>query len=598
MLQKLDGPQVEALVHAADPEARAKELANPKLWERTSGDRGMRARRLRSSRDGQAAWIWLRGVGIAAAVAVAYFLAARLSNSFLITPETVIFWPAAGISSGLLISLWSTARWPVLAGVIVATAAANLLRSFDGAATATWILGNAAEPLIIAGLMQYYFGAHFKIDRLYCVLGLFAAAVAGAAVASTWWTFVYYYLFASLDDPVATWLHWIVSDFAGIVSVAPLVIGIAGVPQRPPAWREAIESIVALGLLGVITGVLVSLPTELWNTVVPAALVFPMLLWLAARYQPVFAAAGAFIVAMTIAFTAIYGLGHFGDTGLSINARVLQTQAIIVVVAFGTAVLASLFAERRTSAARLVNSYMLLEHERDSKLLNVEAAVAWIAHELRQPLTGVAMTSFAALRYLGKTPPDQEKASTALHLIRDQVGRLDEVLDGIRAFFRTGEGALSAVDVNELIRRVLDAVREDFARDEIMVRLDLGARLPRVDGNASQLQQVISNLVRNAQEAMRTTENRRRELRLRTELNGEDRLEIAVEDTGPGIDPAQLDRAFNAFFTTKAQGMGMGLAMCRLIVERHGGAITARSDGKSGARFNITIPVTSEPIQQ
>ena len=146
----------------------------------------------RLSRDGLAARTWVRSIGIAAGVGVAYFLAAELSNGFLITPETVIFWPAAGISSGALISLWSIARWPVLAGVMVATAAANLLRHFGVATTAAWVLGNTAEPLIIALLMQHYFGAHFKIDRLYCVLGLFAAAVAGTAVASTWWTFVYY----------------------------------------------------------------------------------------------------------------------------------------------------------------------------------------------------------------------------------------------------------------------------------------------------------------------------------------------------------------------------------------------------------------------
>src|ERR1700730_17048546 len=270
--------------------------------------------RLRLSRDGLAAWTWIRSIGIAAAVGGTYFLAAELSNGFLITPETVIFWPAAGISSGALISLWSTARWPVLAGVMVATAAANLLRHFGVASTAAWVLGNSAEPLIIALLMQHYFGAHFKIDRLYCVLGLFAAAVAGTAVASTWWTFAYYWLFASLDEPTATWLHWIVSDLAGIVSVAPLVIGLAAALRRPPPPRAATKSFAALAVLGVMTGFIVSLPKELWETVVPAALVFPMLLWLAARCQPVFAAAGAFIVSTMVALTAIYGLGHFGDS--------------------------------------------------------------------------------------------------------------------------------------------------------------------------------------------------------------------------------------------------------------------------------------------
>lgn len=215
---------------------------------------------MRSSAGGLCVQTWLLRIAIAAAIGVAYFLAAQLSNSFLITPETVIFWPAAGISSGLLVALWSTARLPVLAGVAIATAAANLLRHFGIATTAAWVVGNTAEPLIIAGLVQYYFGGNFRIDRLYCVLGLFAAAVAGTVAASTWWTLVYYCLFASLSDPVAIWLHWIVSDVAGIVSVAPLVIGVANALRRPPAWREAIESIAALVALAAMSGVIVSLP--------------------------------------------------------------------------------------------------------------------------------------------------------------------------------------------------------------------------------------------------------------------------------------------------------------------------------------------------
>src|SRR6202007_492779 len=153
------------------------------------------------------------------------------------------------------------------------------------------------------------------------------------------------------------------------------------------------------------------------------------------------------------------------------------------------------------------------------------------------------MTSLAAMRFFANVPPNEEKGKAALNLIRDQAARLDEVLEGIRAFFRTGKEDLTAVDVNEVIRRLLDAFSEDLARDNIAVRLDLASNLPPVHGNASQLQQVISNLVRNALEAMRTTESRLRELRLRTELHGEDSVGIAVEDTGPGIDPTMLDQA-------------------------------------------------------
>jgi signal transduction histidine kinase len=198
------------------------------------------------------------------------------------------------------------------------------------------------------------------------------------------------------------------------------------------------------------------------------------------------------------------------------------------------------------------------------------------------------------MRFFASVPPNEERGKAALNLIQDQVDRLDEVLEGIRAFFRTGNETVSAVDVNEVVRRVMDTFREDFAPADIGVRLDLASNLPPIHGNANQLQQVISNLVRNALEAMKATENRPRKLHLRTERDGEDGVGIAVEDTGPGIHPAQLDQAFNAFFTTKAHGMGLGLAMCRLIVERHGGTISASSDGKNGARFNIAMPAQSK----
>jgi signal transduction histidine kinase len=544
---------------------------------------------LRLSRDGLAAWT--RSIGIAAGVGIAYFLAAELSNGFLITPETVIFWPAAGISSGALISLWSIARWPILAGVMIATAAANLLRYFGVAATATWVLGNTAEPLIIALLIQYYFGAHFKIDRLYCVLGLFAAAVVGTAVASTWWTFVYYWLFGSLKEPTATWLHWIVSDLAGVVSVAPLVIGIATAPRRLPPRREVIKSIAALAVLGAMTGVIVSLPLELWNTVVPAALVFPVLLWLAARWQPVFSAAGAFIVSMTVALTAIYGFGHFGDSSLSVGARTLQTQAIILVVSFGTAVLAALFAERRENEGRLFRSNTLLERERENKLMNVQAVIAAIAHEARQPIGAITMNADAALRWLERTPRGQEKAREALDDIKNESQRVSEVFDGLRALFGKVDQEREPVDVNDTILSVIQSLQGRLNDHGVAVYRELAVDLPPTAGHSAQLREVISNLVNNALEAMGSTTNRRRELHLRTELRDRDTIAIAIQDTGPGIDPKTLAGIFGAFFTTKPHGTGLGLAICRMIVERHGGQLTASSDGKSGALFQFTLPI-------
>jgi signal transduction histidine kinase len=534
-------------------------------------------------------------LGLAVVVGAAYFLTAHFSLALILQPDGVAaFWPAAGISSGILIALGPRARWPVAAGVIVATIGANLTSDRNVWASAMFALANAAEALITAGLVQYYFRSNFDFDRLSQVLGLLAASVIGTTISGFIGT-IGYKLFHSPNVPMLlTWWHWFASDVVGIIAVAPLVIRIGVATRNPPSPREALEGTVALVILGGMTVIVLSLPDEPWKTTIPAALLFPTLLWLAARCPPGFGAAGAFVVSITVVWTTIFGIGHFGEPSLSVLDRLLQAQAIILVVTIGTYVLSALFAERRASAARLASSYVLLEHERDSKLFNVEAAVAWIAHELSQPLTGIAANSGAALRFLENVPPNEEKAKTALNRIRDQAGRAGEVLGGIRGFFRSGKEPFTAVDVNDVIRRVLDAFSEDFAENNVVVRLDFASNLPPVHGNVSQLQQVISNLVRNAIEAMKTTENRPRELRLRTELRGQDAVGIAVEDTGPGIDPTQLHNAFSAFFTTKARGMGLGLAMCRLIVERHRGTISASSDGKSGARFDIVIPRISE----
>ncbi len=543
----------------------------------------------RSSRNGLAAWI--RSIGIAAAVGLAYFLAAELSNSFLITPETVIFWPAAGIAAGALISLWSIARWPVLAGVMAAVAAANLLRHLGLPATGTWVLGNTAEPLLIALLIHRHFGADFKIDRLYCVLGLFAAAAAGAAVASTWWTFVYYWVFASLKDPMSNWLHWIVSDLAGIVSVAPLVIGIgAALRQHPPRW-EAIKSIAALAVLAAMTGVIVSLPLKLWNTVVPIALVFPVLLWLAARWQPVFSAAGAFVVSMTVALTAIYGFGHFGDSSLSVDARALQTQATILVVSFGTAVLAALFSERRESEARLTHSNMLLERERDQQLLNAEAVAASIAHEIRQPLGAIVASGEAALIYLAKSPPDLERAHSSLKRMISDGSRAGSVFDAIRALFRKGSEERQRVDLNAIILGVLQALRTELRTHGIEVCTELESSLPLVEVHKAQMQEVLINLLSNGVEAMTAAPNGARVLQVSTRRNGQGTISVAIQDSGPGIDRSKIGDIFNAFFTTKPHGTGLGLAICRMIIQQHGGQLTVASDGRSGALFEFALPI-------
>jgi signal transduction histidine kinase len=533
-------------------------------------------------------------VGLAAGVGLAYFLAADLSVRLILQPEGVaVFWPAAGISSGILIALGLQAGWPVLAGVIVATVATHLILNDPLWAGATLGLCNAVEALITAGLIQYYFGPGFNLVRLRYVFGLLAAAAAATIVSGIGGA-VTYRLMQGPSAPILTsWQHWFASDLIGIVAVAPLVIGLAAVVRWPSPRKEVIEGTLTLVVLGLMAGFVISLPRELWETVLPITWLFPILVWLAARYRPAFSAAGAFVVSMMIVVTAILGRGHFGDPTIPITDRVLGAQAAILVVALSAYVLAAVFAERRKNAEQLTRSNTMLERERDNKLMNAQAVTAAISHEVRQPLAAIAANSGAAVRFLGKTPPDLEEVRAALSRITSDTHRTSEVFDGIRVLFGKRNQERQSVDVNEIIVEVIQTSRKELQDHGVEIHLALASELPLVDGHRRQLEEVVVNLVHNAVEAMAATTDRDRVLRVRSGIKGHDAITVAVQDSGPGINPKHMDGIFGAFFSSKSHGMGLGLAICRMIIEHHGGHLTASSDGKSGSLFQFVLPIES-----
>src|SRR5437016_5271055 len=297
---------------------------------------------------------WLDSIWLAVAVGIAYFLAARLSLALLAKPDGVaVFWPASGVAAGVLIALGPGARWPVALGAVAATIVANLLgdRTFAGASA--FALCNAGEAMLTAGLIEWRFGSDFSLDRLRHVLGLLSAAVFGAAVSGIGGA-LGFKLFHGSTAPILTiWQHWFASDALGIVTVAPLLIGVAAALRDRPPQGEVIEGAVALAAIAVVSGFVIFLPREPWATVVPIGLLFPLLLWLAARCRPVFAAAAAFIVALTIVWTTTFGIGYFGDPDLPIADRILAAQAGILTTSLCTFVLAALFAERCRHEAAL-----------------------------------------------------------------------------------------------------------------------------------------------------------------------------------------------------------------------------------------------------
>ncbi|HEY6256785.1 MAG TPA: ATP-binding protein [Xanthobacteraceae bacterium] len=536
---------------------------------------------------------WGGQIALAVAVGIGYFLAARLSLLLLTKPDGVaVFWPAAGVAAGVLIALGAGARWPVAAGAMGATIVAHLLAGDQGIlGFIVFALCNAGEAVLVGWLIEHYFGSSFSLDRLRNVLGLLAAAIVGAAVSGIGGTMGFVVLQSSTAPVLTTWQHWFASDGLGIVTVAPLLIGLAAAARDPPPRNELIEGSVALAALTVMSGLVIFLPQEPWGTVVPVALLFPLLLWLAARCRPVFSGAAAFIVALTIVWTTTFEIGHFGDPGLPIDDRILSAQAGILAVSLCAYVLASLFAERSESEARLVRSNLALQRERENKLMNLEAMAATISHEVRQPLAAIATNGGAARRFLQNAPPNIDEAQSALDAIVIASHRASEVFDNIRALFGSADQGREPIEVNEIVLGALRALRGELDVHSITTRTELASELPLVMGHRGQLHEVILNLARNAIEAMDAIRDGSRVLRVKTEHHIRDAITVAVEDSGPGIDPEKLDGIFDAFVTTKTQGMGLGLAICRMIVERHGGQLTAASDGKRGALFQFVLPI-------
>ena len=245
---------------------------------------------------------------------------------------------------------------------------------------------------------------------------------------------------------------------------------------------------------------------------------------------------------------------------------------------------------RRTELA-LREAVVTLEGERDSKLMNIEAVAASIAHEVRQPLAAIAMNGGAALQFLERVPVDLDRVRTILNQMVGDCHRVSEVFDTIRALFRRVDQKREPTFVNEIVLDVLQSMREELKDHRITTKTELAPELQRVDGHRNQLRQVILNLIHNAIESMDNTIDRSRVLRVITRSQDQDAIIVTVEDSGPGINPDRLDSIFDPLITTKPDGMGLGLAICRMIVDRHGGKLSASSDGKTGAQFQLILPV-------
>jgi PAS domain S-box-containing protein len=328
--------------------------------------------------DGQGSWPagakrWAGGTGLAIAVGVAYFLTAELGLALLTSTEHVaVFWPAAGISVGILIALGPWARAPVAVAVIGASAAAALLTDRNVWSALSFGLCNAGEALLARWLIERWFGPVFNLDNLRRVVGFFAAAAITTATSALGAAGAMKLFGPSTADFLDIWQVWFASDALGVVTVAPLLIGTAAAVRNPPPWRELLEGTLVVVAVAIANIIALALLTGSWSLITPLIFLFPLLLWLSARCRPVFSAAAAFTVAAAIVWTTIYEFGRYGDPSQAIADRALAAKLAMLGTALAALALAALFAERRRHVVALGESATRLR-----SILDAANVIAW-----------------------------------------------------------------------------------------------------------------------------------------------------------------------------------------------------------------------------
>ena len=260
-------------------------------------------------------------------------------------------------------------------------------------------------------------------------------------------------------------------------------------------------------------------------------------------------------------------------------------------IAFNAMLAELAMARERESAEQARIAAMQAELARVASLTAMGEMTASIAHEINQPLAAVVNNANAGLRWLGHQPPNVERTRAILMRIINDGGRASEVIASIRSMLTKGSQARAQLDINDLIREVMTLVRSELQGRSVSIKTELSDSLPHLSGNRVQLRQVILNLIMNAVEAMASIKDRARVLHVCSEINDQRHVVVMVEDTGTGIEEADRNRVFEAFFTTKPEGMGMGLSICRSIVEAHGGRITALRANPHGSVFQVVLPV-------
>ena len=523
----------------------------------------------------------------AIAVALGYYLAARLGFALTLYPHPIsTLWPPNALLLAVLLLAPTRDWWWLLAAALPAHLAAEFQSGVPTAMVLGWYVSNCSEALIGAGLVRAFVPGPLRLDSLRNTSVLLLAAGVAAPLLSS-------FIDAALVRLIGwgTKSYWdlvtsrFFSNVLAEVTLVPLVLTWAarfGPGARKLTMRGYAEACALFGGLFVVCLLVFDLPTgSAHASPVIFYIPLPFLLWAAVRFGPVGAASTLPILTVATIWGAVHGLGPFTTNTPQLNA--LEMQLYLIAVAVQLLLLAVALDERwrveRESRSQLTHL---------SRVAMLGELSGGIAHELNQPLTAILSNAQAAQHYLGKKDIDPAMLAEILQdiILADQ--RAGDVIQRLRAMFKRGETRHETLDANRLVREVMSLAHGDLATRGVEVVLRLAPRLPGIRGDRVQLEQVVLNLVVNAAEAMMACAPRGRLLTVQT-LATKGRVHINVVDRGPGFLVAP-ELLFEAFYTTKSQGLGLGLSISKSIIGAHDGRLRATTRRSGGAAFLITLP--------
>ena len=524
-------------------------------------------------------------------VALGYYLAARVGFAFTLQPHpTSTLWPPNALLMAALLLMPVRTWWWLLAAALPAHLLAELQSGVPFAMVLGWFASNCSEALIGASLVRAFVPAPVRLDTLRNAGILLMGCGIAAPLLSSFLDAAVVKLIGFGDGEYWTLVRTrFSSNVLAAITIVPLVLAWADFRFErlrviPLARRVEIAALflalLAVSLLAFDLPLFGESPTPaLWYAPLP------FLLWAAVRLGTIGTTSALALLVVATIWGAVHGLGPFTGGSAQDTARDLQ---LFLIAASVPLLLVAVALEERSRVEREAHEQRLqLTHL--SRVAMLGEMSGGLAHELNQPLTAILSNAQAAQALIANKAMDEAELLDILRDIVSAEQRAGEVILRLRALFKRGETHFQRLDVNEVVGEVMSLAHGDLATRSIEATLQLAPTLPPIQGDRIQLQQVLLNLVMNASEAMAGNVSGERKLTVRT-IGAGGKVHISVIDRGPGFPADMHEKLFEPYFTTKPQGLGLGLSISRSIISAHHGKLWGVGTPKRGASFHISLP--------